>query len=178
MNDIHHKIDHFWLFTDCRWKLFDGRSARSTAPLIGAGKINQELLAAWLLWAEETGYFCIFPDNLPTNMGPPVRGSWINLTSGLRLRRGWRGENNCEYIFGTQFIALFIHFEPFNLLEKWFFSKSSVCSVPSVFTIHFPNSSLPAEMWISCCILSKLVLLNTNPLQYILWGHHQPPQCK
>ena len=156
MNDIHHKIDHFWLFTDCRWKLFDGRSARSTAPLIGAGKINQELLAAWLLWAEKgevTGYFCIFPDNLPTNMGPPVRGSWINLTSGLRLRRGWRGENNCEYIFGTQFIALFIHFEPFNLLEKWFFSKSCVCKCPVCSQFIFPIAAcqLRCELVVVFC---------------------------
>ena len=68
MNDIHHKIDHFWLFTDCRWKLFDGRSARSTAPLIGAGKINQELLAAWLLWAEGERRLAIFAYFLTTSL--------------------------------------------------------------------------------------------------------------
>ena len=139
---------------NCLMEGLHAHQPSSPAPLIGAGKINQELLAAWLLWAEggeETGYFCIFPDNLPTNMGPPVRGSWINLTSGLRW--GWRGENNCEYIFGTQFIALFIHFEPFNLLEKWFFSKSSVCKCPVCSQFIFPIAAcqLRCELVVVFC---------------------------
>ena len=158
MNGIHHKIDHFWLFTDCRWKLFDGRCARTAAQQPSAPNWRREdkpgavsRLAFMGRGGEETGYFCIFPDNLPTNMGPPVRGSWINLTSGLRW--GWRGENNCEYIFGTQFIALFIHFEPFNLLEKWFFSKSSVCKCPVCSQFIFPIAAcqLRCELVVVFC---------------------------